>query len=87
MFTDLATHPEWKEKCEEEIRTLLSSHAGRTVSSATLYKKLVAIPLSAWEDELPILDACTRETQRIMLSKVVLRRNMGEDVKVGKQVI
>ena len=66
---------------------MLSSHAAGTASSATLYEKLAAIPLSAWEDELPILDACTRETQRIMLSKVVLRRNMGEDVKIGKQVI
>ena len=78
MFIDLAIHPEWKEKCKEEIQTLLYSHIGGTVSSATLYEKLAAIPLSAWEDE--------RETQRITLNKVVLRRNMSEDVKVGKQV-
>ena len=87
MFIDLAIHPEWKEKCKEEIRTLLSSHAAGTASSATLYEKLAAIPLSAWEDELPVLDACIRESQRITSSKIMLRRNMGEDVKVGKQVI
>ena len=85
MLIDLAAHPEWREKCKNEIQDLLSRYLGD--SSAPLYEKLGAIPVSAWEDELPILEACTRESQRIAISGVALRRNFREEIKIGGRVV
>jgi len=87
MLTDLAIHPEWREKCKKEIQDLLSRHLGDSLSSAPLCEKLGSIPVSAWEDELPILDACIRETQRISLAIVALRRNLREEMKIGERVV
>jgi cytochrome P450 len=87
MLIYLATHPEWKAKCKKEIRDLLSRHLEDSLSSATLHEKLAAISLPAWEDELPILDACIRESQRIVSTGVVLRRNVREDIKIAGQVV
>ena len=84
VLIDLAIHPEWREKCKKEIRDLFSRHLGNS-SSAALHEKLGAIPISAWEDELPILEACTRESQRIVISGVALRRNLREEIKIGGQ--
>ena len=87
MLIDLAIHPEWKEKCKKEIRGLLSRHLCDSLSSATLSEKLAAIPVPAWEDELPILDACIRESQRISITLLLLRRNLGGEMKIGEQVV
>lgn len=87
MLIDLAIHPEWKEKCKKEIRDLLTRHSNDSLPSATLDEKLAAIPVSAWEDEFPILEACTRESQRIVGAGVTLRRNIHEETKVGEQVV
>ena len=86
MLIDLAIHPEWREKCKKEIQDLLSRHLNDSLSSATLHEKLAAVPLSAWEDELPILEACTRESQRIVLTSLTLRRS-GRETKIGEQVV
>ena len=83
---DLATHPEWREKCKKEIQDFISRHPGDS-PSATPFEKLGAIPLSAWEDELPIIEACTRESQRISFTSIALRRNVREEFKIGKQVV
>jgi len=85
VLVDLAVHPEWREKCKNEIREFISRHSD-FVSAETLRDKLGAIPASAWEDGLPILDACIRETQRITFSSVLLRRTLGE-IKIGRRVI
>jgi len=87
MLIDLAIHPEWREKCKKEIRGLLSRHSGDSDSSATLCEKLGVVPISAWEDELPILGACIRESQRIALSSNIMRRNIHEDMKFGDKVV
>ena len=87
MLIDLAVHPEWREKCKKEIQDLLSRHLGDSFSSATLSEKLGAIPVSAWEDELPILEACTRESQRISITGTTLRRNIRGEMKIGEQVV
>ena len=86
MLIDLAIHPEWREKCKEEIQDLLSRHLGDS-PSATLHEKFGALPVSAWEDELPVLEACTRESQRISFTNVLLRRNLREEIKIGDKVV
>ena len=87
MLIDLAIHPEWREKCKKEIQDLLSCHLGDSLSSATLSEKLGAIPFSAWEDELTTLEACTRESQRIAITLLTLRRNLHEEVRIGERVV
>jgi len=87
MLTDLAIYPEWREKCKKEIQDLLSRHLDDPPSPAALYEKLGAIPVSAWEDELPILDACIRETQRRSLAGVAFRRNLRDEMRIGEQVV
>ena len=84
---DLAVHPEWREKCKREIRDLLSRHLGDSASFATISDKLSAIPPSAWEDELPVLDACTRESQRLFFTNIMLRRNVRDDFDIGGKVV
>ena len=86
MLIDLAIHPEWREKCKKEIQDLLSSHASGS-SSVTLSEKLGAIPLSVWEDEVPTLEACIRESHRMSGTGAALRRNLREDIKIGEQVV
>ena len=66
---------------------MLSRHLGDSLSSATLSEKLGAIPLSVWEDELPILEACTRESQRLAITTLALRRNLREEMKIGEQTV
>lgn len=51
------------------------------------YEELGAISISAWEDELPTVDACIRETLRISMNVVALRRNVHEDTKIGGKVV
>ena len=87
MLIDLAVHPEWRERCKKEIQDLLSRHLGDSLPSATLSEKLGVIPVSAWEDELPILEACTRESQRISITGATLRRNIRGEMKIGEQVV
>ena len=87
MLTDLAIHPEWKEKCRMEIQDLIARHVGDSLPTATLHEKLAAIPFSAWEDEVPVLDACIQESQRIVQGSVLIRRNVREDIKVNEQVV
>jgi len=87
MLIDLAIHPEWREKCKNEIRDLISRHFGDSLPSATLHEKLGAIPVSAWDDELPVLDACFRESQRICITGAAFQRNLHEEIKIGEQVV
>lgn len=84
---DLATHYEWREQCRKEIQGLISRYPDGSLSSPTLHEKLRAIPISAWEDELPVFDACTRESQRISMANATLRRNLGGEMKIGGGVV
>ena len=84
MLIDLAIHPEWREKCEKEVRDLLAHHLD---PPATLHESLAAVPLSAWEDELPILEACIRESHRTAISSLAIRRNVHEEIKVCEWVV
>ena len=87
MLIDIAIRPEWRAKCKKEIQDLLSHHLDSSLSSATLHEKLAAIPLSSWEDELPIFEACIQETHRILLTAALLRRNVRGETKIGEQVV
>jgi len=66
--------PEWKGKATAEIRGLLDKHCANRTDA--LHTRLAAIPFAAWEDELPVFDVVIRETLRLVMGGVVLRRNL-----------
>jgi len=80
----LHENKEWREKALTEIRGFVDRYAtGETGQS--LSAQLAQIPPNVWEDEMPVLEACLRETIRIVLSGTALRRVMHDDdsMKVG----
>ncbi|KAF8155590.1 cytochrome P450 [Crassisporium funariophilum] len=82
----LASHPEWKTKVKTEINNLLDKYTN-TSSGEPLHKRLSTIPMSAWEDDVPILDSVIRETIRVVLTGTVLRRNLLEELTLhGRQI-
>lgn len=87
LLIDLGVHREWRERCRKEIEDFISRHLGHSPFSAMRYEELGAISTSAWEDELPTVDACIRETLRISMNFVALRRNVHEDTKIGGKVV
>lgn len=58
-----------------------------TTSSDLLHQRLSAIPISAWEDDMPILDAVIRETIRLVVNGAALRRNVHEDSQLAGKTI
>ena len=58
-----------------------------TTSSDPLHTRLSTIPLNAWEEELPSLEAIIRETVRISISATLFRRNIGKDIQIGEATI
>ena len=60
----LGTSPKWKRKAVDEYKALVDNYTNST-SSEPLHRRLSTIPLEAWENELPSLDAIIRETLRI----------------------
>ena len=58
-----------------------------TTSSDPLHARLSTIPLTAWEEELPSLEAIIRETLRISGSTTFLRRNIAKDIQIGDATI
>ncbi|KAJ7081264.1 cytochrome P450 [Mycena epipterygia] len=65
---------EWKAKATAEICALLGKYSASNTDA--LHTRLASIPLAAWEDELPALDAVIRETLRLVMGGVALRRNI-----------
>ena len=70
----------------EELKTLVTNHTN-ALSKEPLHTRLAAIPLSAWEEELPALDLVIRETIRITKSGTALRRNLGKDIPLADTTI
>ena len=48
---------------------------------------LSSVPLSAWENETPVLDKLIHETIRISLPHTAMRQNVGPDIYIDGKVI
>ncbi|KZP14162.1 cytochrome P450 [Athelia psychrophila] len=82
----LGARPEWKAQAVAEIQKLIDAHTN-TTSTEPLHQRLSAIPISAWEDEMPVMESIVRETMRIVLNGTFLRRNVVDDMEVsGKKI-
>ena len=82
----LGANPKWKRKAIDECKMLVDKYTN-TTSSDPLHARLSTIPLNAWEEELPSLDAIIRETLRISVSNTFLRRNIEKDIQIGEVTI
>lgn len=76
----------WKTQVIAEVRSLLAQHAA-SLRHLPLSAQLASLPPSAWTSSMPILDACLRETIRIVSSTTLMRRNRGGPVKVDGDVV
>lgn len=48
---------------------------------------MTQVPATAWEEELPIIDLVIRETIRLIVTGVAMRRNVQEDIVLeGKKI-
>lgn len=70
-----AENAEWKEKALKEIRSFVAQYASKE-EGQSLAQQLSQIPSQVWEDEMPVLDQCLRETIRRSMTGATLRRVM-----------
>jgi hypothetical protein len=67
-----------------EIQNLLNTYTPSTTHLPT-HQRLSAIPMSAWEDEMPITESVIRETLRLVSCLTALRRNIADDLRIGEK--
>ncbi|KAJ6608608.1 cytochrome P450 [Mycena sp. CBHHK59/15] len=82
----LGTYPEWKERVAQEVKSLLFNHSNSS-SMDPIHRRFSTVPLNAWEEEMPVLDAVIKETIRFTLSGTALRRNIGGDITIAHKTI
>ncbi|KAF8260831.1 cytochrome P450 [Lactarius quietus] len=90
LTTFLGCHPKWRDEARAEVANLISSHALETNSacnSPCASTVLSSIPLSAWENEMPVMDMLIRETLRIAQPHTAMRRNVGPETYIDGKVI
>jgi len=75
----LSFHDEWKSKVKAEVDALMNKHTTNS-SNEPLHQRLSSVPISAWEEEMPVLDLIIRETLRLTLNGLSLRRNLSENL-------
>ncbi|KAJ7184289.1 cytochrome P450 [Mycena filopes] len=80
----LGGQPAWKAKVVDEVKALLFNH-GRTTGPMDC--RFSAIPLAAWEGEMPVLDAVIKETIRFTMAGTALRRNLGGDILISHKTV
>ncbi|TDL20336.1 cytochrome P450 [Rickenella mellea] len=76
----LLSNPTWKAKATEEIRSFIAKYAK---SGRPLADQLAEVPPHVWDEEMPVLDVCLRETIRIVMSGPALRRNFADGIVIN----
>ncbi|KAG9124093.1 hypothetical protein FRC07_012865 [Ceratobasidium sp. 392] len=87
LFIFLDQVPEWRVKVTRELRSLLDKYAPFSGNYGSAAERFADIPFEAWENELPVLDMCLRETIRLIISLTALRRVTGGDVNIDGKTI
>ncbi|KAI9438629.1 cytochrome P450 [Lactarius indigo] len=91
LITYLGCHPRWRDEARAEVESLILSHSRETVSASdsplSSSTVLSSIPLSAWENETPVMDMLIRETLRIAQPHTAMRRNVGPETYIDGKVI
>lgn len=81
MTLFLHTNPTWKAKATAEVQAFVAKYA--TGGGLRLAEQLAQVPPEVWDEEMPVLDVCLRETIRIVQTGAFLRRNVGADMRFG----
>ncbi|CAK5279453.1 unnamed protein product [Mycena citricolor] len=82
----LGARPDWKDRITAEVQRLLSRY-GNPLDPTHI--QFAAVPLHAWEDEMPMLETFLKETMRFTMAGTALRRNVGTNIVIansGKQI-
>jgi len=88
MLLHLATNDIWRAKAITEIQHLLNTYTHTHAhSSEPIHQRLSTIPITAWEDEMPVIDLIMRETLRLVMNGSALRRNLVDDLQVDGKCI
>jgi sterol 14-demethylase len=95
LFTYLGCHPKWRNEARAEIKKLIKSRCSlETICecnsphcSTNTTTALSSVPLSAWENETPVLDKLIHETLRIAQPHVAMRQNVGPEMYIDGKVI
>ncbi|KAH9029045.1 cytochrome P450 [Lactarius pseudohatsudake] len=81
----------WRDEARGEVESLISLHALETISACDSplpsSTALSPIPLTAWENETPVMDMLIRETLRIAQPHTAARRNVGAETYIDGKVI
>jgi sterol 14-demethylase len=77
MIETMAVHPNWQEKCYQEIVEAVNVHSKDT--HLPLVDRLSSIPLKAWETSFPTFDLCLYEIIRVWTSFAVGRLNVSNE--------
>jgi sterol 14-demethylase len=78
----LGANNAWKRKATAEVQNLISACTDTSSSD----QRLSMIPMSAWEDEMPVIENIICETLRIINNSTFLRRNLADNVYVGDKL-
>ena len=88
LVTYLGCHPNWRSEARAEVKKLIELYSPETVSGRNCSSAaLSCIPLSAWENETPVLDMLARETVRLSQAFVSFRLNVGPEMYIDGKVI
>ena len=61
----LGANATWKARAINEYKASVENHTGTLFSTEPLYKRLGAVPLSAWKNELPGFDLIIHKNLRM----------------------
>ncbi|KAG8691736.1 hypothetical protein FRC08_010097 [Ceratobasidium sp. 394] len=67
VFILLDQVPEWRVKVIQELKSSFNKYAPPSGDYASAAERFSDVPLEAWENEMPILEDCLRETIRYAL--------------------
>jgi cytochrome P450 len=88
LVTYLGCHPNWRHEARAEVKKLIASYSLETGSERNPSSTpLSSIPLSAWENETPVLDMLVREAVRLSQAFVSFRLNVGPEMYIDGKVI
>jgi hypothetical protein len=82
----LGVNGAWKDKATAEVQNLMAAYTN-TTSSEPIHQRLSVIPISAWEDEMPVLESIIRETLRMVNNATLFRRNLSDGFQVAGKTI
>ncbi|KAF8604865.1 cytochrome P450 [Ceratobasidium sp. AG-I] len=87
IFIFLDQEPEWRDKVLHELHLLLEKYAPASEGVSSPSERFSVIPPQVWENEMPILEACLRETIRLIFSGALLRRVTTGDIELTGKTI